>query len=145
MSNRVKYQTKQGEIALQPYDYWPTLIPRSPQQAEIVLGQPKARCRYHGICRIDSPGIPGPKGCLGRKVLGTLSWDTANHCKVMIPKKQLGSKLELYHFGHGEILLHHKQSLAPFWSTGGKHKYVAAGTYIVYSVPGHYVIQLDVR
>lgn len=145
MSNRVKHQTEQGEVALKPYGYWPSLAPRTPQQAEIVLGQPKARCRYHGICRIDSPGMPGPKGCLGSKVQGILSWDTLSHCKLTIPKRQLVSKLELYHFGGGEILLHRKQSLAPFWTSGGKHKFIAAGTYTVYSVPGHYAIQLVVR
>lgn len=113
--------------------------------ADVVLGQPQANCRYHGICRIDSPGLPAPRGCQGSAVSAVLAWYAPNNCRLIIPRNQLCIKLEKYYFGTKEIVLHRQQSLAPFWTINTKDKYISTGRYTISLMPQHYVIQLVVR
>jgi hypothetical protein len=105
-------------------------------------------CRFHGICRVDPPGVtassPVPL-CHGESVAGWLLRPKPGYCVLLIESGQLGGDEEQYHFARPSMEIGHSLDVSAFYGVGGGKKYwLGAGAYRLRKLKGHYAIRLPI-
>lgn len=115
------------------------------RRAAVVLGMPKHKCRFHGICRIEEyPLNKQSVGCDGPDVVpGWLLRPEPNFCVLLMERGRLPKERESYHFSRTRIRLGISQELSAFYRPkNGQRLYLRRGAYSLQLTPDHYLVQL---
>lgn len=107
--------------------------------ADVVFGQPQAKCRHHGICRIDDVQLITRNFCHGDRVKGILRWQQPDTCTLTVPTFQLPAAKEQLHLGGGTIRLHRPQPLNKLFPSC-TNQHLVAGKYEIFQLPEAYEI-----